>query len=129
MSVVKIAGADARVTETPNAAMTTLASPTQGGTSALSLWRVAMGAGQRGPEHRFDVEQAWHLLDGTVTVTVAAETAELSAGDTVVIRSGIPRQIGTGSGAVFVVSSEAGGSATPMSADGAGEPVSPAWTL
>lgn len=37
--------------------MTTLASPTQGGTTTLSLWRTAMRAGQRGPQHRFDVDK------------------------------------------------------------------------
>jgi len=127
MSVVKIAHSDARVTTTPNASMTTLASPTQGDTSVLSLWRVAMRAGQRGPEHSFDVEQAWHLLDGTASIAAGSETIDLSPGDTVVIPAGLPRRIGTGSGAEFVVSGPAGGSATPISPDGPGESVSPAW--
>jgi quercetin dioxygenase-like cupin family protein len=129
MSAVKIARADARVTETPNATMTTFASPTQGGTSGLSLWRVSMHAGQRGPEHNFDVEQAWHLLEGTATVVAGAETIELSVGDTVVIPSGVPRQIGTGDGAVFVVSGGPDGTATVTSPEGPGEPVSPAWIV
>ena len=100
-AAVKIPRSAARVTDTPNASMTTLASPTQGGTTVLSLWRVTMRAGQRGPEHSFDVEQAWP--------------------------AGLRRQIGTGSGATFVVSGQAGGSATPISPEGPGEPVSPAW--
>ena len=127
MPDIKIARTDTRVTETPNASMTTLASPTQGGTTTVSLWRVSMGAGQRGPRHTFDVEQAWHLLDGTATVVVDDETVDLSVGDTVVLRADVPRQVGTGSGAEFVVTGLAGGLATPTSPDGTGEPVSPAW--
>ena len=35
-----------RRTETPNAVMTTLASPTQGPTGRISLWKIAMRPGQ-----------------------------------------------------------------------------------
>lgn len=129
MSAIKIALADARVTETPNAAMTTLASPTQGGTATLSLWRTVMTAGQCGPTHRFDVEQAWHLLDGTARIVADSEAIDLSAGDTVVIPSGIPRQVRSDSGAVFVVSGAADGRATPLSPDGPQDPVAPAWIV
>jgi quercetin dioxygenase-like cupin family protein len=129
MSVEKIAQSDARVTATPNAVMTTLASPTQGGTKALSLWRVAMTAGQRGPNHSFDVEQAWHLLEGSAELSVDGKAVEVSVGDTVIVPAGVPRQIGTGSGAAFVVCGVADGSATPISADGPGEAVAPAWIV
>lgn len=121
--------ADARVTTTPNAVMTTLASPTQGGSSALSMWRVAMDGGQAGPVHRFDVEQVWHLLDGTATVMIDGEVTNLDAGDTLVLAAGLPRQIRTTSGALFIVSGDAAGKATPVTDDGAAEPVSPAWML
>ncbi|WP_026876101.1 cupin domain-containing protein [Jiangella gansuensis] len=127
MTAARIALSGARLTETPNASMITLASPTQGGTKTLSLWRVTMRPGQRGPQHTFDVEQAWHLLDGTATIAVDAESIDLTSGDTVVLPAGIPRQVGTDSGAVFVVTGLASGSATPISPDGPGEPVSPAW--
>jgi len=43
--------ADQRVVTTPNASMTTLASPTQGPSDDLAMWRVEMHAGQRGPMH------------------------------------------------------------------------------
>ena len=55
--------ADQRRTETPNAVMTTLASPTVGG-AGRSLWRVEMLPGAQGPEHSFDVEQVWTVLEG-----------------------------------------------------------------
>ena len=41
--------ADTRTTVTPNATMTTLASPTLGATSGRSLWQVDMAAGASGP--------------------------------------------------------------------------------
>ncbi|GAA3535689.1 cupin domain-containing protein [Nocardioides daeguensis] len=126
MSAAKTTRAQARVTTTPNATMTTLASPTQGGSELLSLWRVDMAAGQRGPEHSFDVEQAWHLLEGAATLVLDAQPVDLAPGDTVVVPAGTPRQIGTTSGAVFVVTGPAAGLATPLG-DGAGEPVAPAW--
>ncbi|HEY9293772.1 MAG TPA: cupin domain-containing protein [Microlunatus sp.] len=129
MSATKIERSQTRIIETPNASMTTLVSPTQGGTNTLSLWRVTMRAGQRGPLHTFDVEQAWHLLDGRATVTVDSETIDLSAGDTVAIPAGTQRQISSDSGAVFVVSGAAYGLATAFSTDGGGEPVSPAWIV
>ena len=127
MPAVKIARSDSRVTETPNASMTTLASPTQGGTTTLSLWRVTMHRGQCGPRHTFDVEQAWHLLDGTAAIAVDADTFELSRGDTLVVPAGTRRQISTESGAEFVITGLANGMATPISPEGPGEPVSPAW--
>lgn len=125
MSATKIAHEDARHTETPNASMTTLASPTQGGTGSLSLWRTAMGPGQGGPLHTFDVEQIWHVLDGTATIVVDTESVDLSVGDTLVLPAGTPRQVRTDSGVSFVVCGPASGQATP---DG-GEAVSPPWIV
>ena len=66
MSATPIRAAHARRTETPNAFMTTLASPSQGPTEHLSMWLVDMRAGQQGPPHFYDAEQIWHLLEGDV---------------------------------------------------------------
>jgi quercetin dioxygenase-like cupin family protein len=85
--------ADARTTATPNAVMTTLASPSQNGTERLSLWKVEMTAGKRGPLHVFDHEQAWTVLSGEAAVTVDGSATTLSVGDTVVIPAGATRQI------------------------------------
>jgi quercetin dioxygenase-like cupin family protein len=82
-----------RRTETPNAAMTTLASPTQGPTGGLSVWRVEMRAGQQGPLHVFDSEQVWHVLAGQVDVAVGGETSHLSPGDVVIIPAQAERQV------------------------------------
>lgn len=128
MTALKISRADARVTVTPNAAMTTLASPTQGASSRVCLWRVEMAAEARGPRHTIDAEQAWHLLEGSATFTVGGQDVEMAAGDTMVIPEAIERQIATGAGAHFVVSCPAGALATPMG-DGSAEPVAPAWMV
>jgi quercetin dioxygenase-like cupin family protein len=82
-----------RRTETPNAVMTTLASPTQGPTDQLSVWRVEMRSGQRGPRHVFDSEQVWHVLAGELDVTIGDQTARLMAGDAAVLPAKTERQI------------------------------------
>ncbi len=85
--------AQSRRTETPNATMTTLASPSLNGTVELSLWAVAMRAGQRGPSHSFDSEQIWTVLEGELVVEVEGETATLHSGDTVVFPGSVVRQV------------------------------------
>lgn len=69
-----------RRTETPNAVMTSLASPTQGPTEDLSMWKIAMEPGQQGPRHIFDQEQIWHVLNGEVNFAVGEQTIRLQAG-------------------------------------------------
>ena len=49
MSLSIVRGKSMRRSETPNAVMTTLASPTQGGTKTVSAWRIVMQPGQQGP--------------------------------------------------------------------------------
>ncbi len=82
-----------RRTETPNATMTTFASPTLGATDGISMWQVEMTAGARGPEHAFDSEQAWTVIEGELGVTVADEHTMLHPGDTVVLPGGAKRQL------------------------------------
>ena len=82
-----------RRSETPNATMTTFASPTLGATTGLSMWQVEMSAGARGPRHVFDSEQVWTVLEGQLAAVVASEKSELRAGDTVVLPAGAERQL------------------------------------
>jgi quercetin dioxygenase-like cupin family protein len=79
--------------ETPNATMTTLASPTLGATAHLSMWQVEMAAGSCGPSHWFDSEQLWTLVEGDVSATIGGEAVHLTAGDTLVLPAGIERRI------------------------------------
>jgi quercetin dioxygenase-like cupin family protein len=91
--IAVIRAAQTRRTETPNATMTTQASPTLGASSGLSLWRVEMATGARGPRHVFDSEQLLTVLEGEISVDVDGELTDLTAGDTVVLPAGVERQI------------------------------------
>ena len=84
---------EARRTETPNATMTTLASPSLGATDALSLWQVEMEGGARGPVHSFDSEQVWTVTTGEIVIETEGGQVELSPGDTVVLPPGVDRQV------------------------------------
>ncbi|GAA4551950.1 cupin [Pseudonocardia xishanensis] len=102
MTVVR--RAEQRTHETPNAVMTTLASPSLGG-AGQSLWQVRMRAGQVGPEHVMDREQVWTVVEGTMTV----EPFEaLAAGDTVVLPAGVTRRIVAGPAGVTALVTGAG---------------------
>ncbi|GGL28787.1 cupin domain-containing protein [Planomonospora parontospora] len=90
MSVIR--AAEARRSTTPNAVMTTFASPTLGG-AGQALWRVDMAPGREGPLHAFETEQIWTLLEGGATVDLAGEKIDLVAGDTVVMPADLPRQV------------------------------------
>lgn len=83
----------ARRTETPNGVMTTLASPTQGPADQLSIWKIAMQSGRKGPHHIIDREQVWHVLSGEAEFAVGGETHRLGAGDTVILPAGAERQV------------------------------------
>lgn len=103
MAASLVHAAQARRTQTPNAVMTTLASPSQGPTAGLSMWLVEMQAGQQGPLHVFDAEQIWHLLEGEVEVTVDAGQLRLGSGDTVVLPAGSERQVSALADAQLIV--------------------------
>jgi len=103
MAASLVRAAQARRTQTPNALMTTLASPSQGPTAGLAMWLVEMRAGQQGPAHVFDTEQIWHLIAGEAEVTVNARKLVLGPGDTVVLPAGAERQVSARADAQLVV--------------------------
>jgi quercetin dioxygenase-like cupin family protein len=116
---------NSRRTQTPNATMTTLASPTLGPTSGLSMWRVEMTAGAQGPRHVFDSEQLWTVLEGQVSVAVDDRTVELAAGDTIVLPAGAERRIAAASAVRLLVCGHGDAVATVPGED---EPRgTPAW--
>lgn len=98
-----IRAAESRRTETPNATMTTLASPTLGPSTGLSLWQVEMEAGAVGPFHTFDREQLWTVLAGELTIDVDGAPSDLAAGDTIVIPAGLERQVTARTAASLIV--------------------------
>jgi quercetin dioxygenase-like cupin family protein len=87
-----IRNAESRRTETPNAVMTTLASPTQGG-AGQAVWRVDMRPGQSGPLHAIDTEQVWTVLDGGATVELDGEVLTVAPGDTLILPADAPRRV------------------------------------
>ena len=93
MQIVR--AAQRRTITTPNATMTTLASPTLGGAES-SLWLVEMPAGIQGPEHSFAGEVLWSITAGSARVLVDGVEHPLEAGDTIVIPAGELRQFTAG---------------------------------
>ncbi|MFE3178977.1 cupin domain-containing protein [Amycolatopsis sp. NPDC059090] len=83
---------DSRRTETPNAVMTTLASPTQGG-SRQAVWRVEMAPGAVGPVHAFDTEQVWTVLGGGAEIELGGVVEVVQEGETVVMPADAERQV------------------------------------
>jgi quercetin dioxygenase-like cupin family protein len=106
MNVIR--SAETRRTETPNAVMTTLASPTQGN-SGQAVWRVEMAAGHAGPLHGIDAEQVWTVLAGGASIEAGADDVTLESGDTIVLPADVPRRItaNQGEGLVAIVSAAA----------------------
>jgi quercetin dioxygenase-like cupin family protein len=83
----------ARRTENQSAVMTTLASPTQGDASVLSLWQVDMREGQHDPDHTVDSEQIWHVTSGELAIAVEQESVRLTVGDTLVVPETVVRRV------------------------------------
>jgi quercetin dioxygenase-like cupin family protein len=117
--------ADARTTRTPNATMTTLASPTLGATSSRSLWLVEMAAGATGPIHVFDTEQIWTVIDGNVAIEIEGVDHPLDTGDTLVIPAGAERQVHATTACRMLVTGDATATASvPGESESRG---TPAW--
>jgi quercetin dioxygenase-like cupin family protein len=130
-----IRSAESRRTETPNAVMTTLASPTQRA-AAQSVWRVDMKPGHAGPLHGIDVEQVWAVLAGGASIELGPETVRVDQGDTIVIPADSARRVTADpqAGLVAIVAAPAGlrayilaGSAGPRGAVADSDKTVPAW--
>jgi quercetin dioxygenase-like cupin family protein len=102
MTASVLSSAAMRRSETPNAVMTTLASPTQGPTGRLSLWKIAMRPGQRGPLHVFDSEQIWHVVAGEADFEIDGEVHRARAGDAVVLPAGATRVVSSVTATEFI---------------------------
>lgn len=89
MQIVR--AASRRTTTTPNATMTTLASPTLGDAQS-SIWLVEMPPDREGPEHAFAGEILWSITSGSGIVRVGGADQTLAMGDTAVLPAGEMRQ-------------------------------------
>jgi quercetin dioxygenase-like cupin family protein len=92
ISPAVIRSADSRRTTTPNGTATTLASPAQGGTGVV-VWRQDFLPGAAGPEHAYDTEQVWTVLDGRAVVEMDGEACPVGPGDTLVLPAGMLRRV------------------------------------
>ncbi|MEV6562431.1 cupin domain-containing protein [Nocardia sp. NPDC051756] len=102
---------ETRRTETPSGVMTTLVSPTQGG-SSLALWRVEVPADKAGPVHYIDTEQIWTLVAGRATIDLDGTKLTAAEGDTVILPANMLRQVSTGDeGFTAIVTAQAGAKA------------------
>ena len=119
MQIVR--AASQRETKTPNATMTTLASPTLGGAES-SLWLVEMPAGIRGPGHSFAGEVVWSITAGSATVRVGEVDHPLEAGDTVILPAGEMRQFTAGATGFSGVATVRSGEVTRDTGESAGVP-------
>lgn len=127
---------ESRRTETPNAVMTTFASPTQGG-AGLAMWQVDMRSGQSGPPHAFDTEQVWTFLSGAAIVELGDGRLAVGPGDTLVIPADVRRRVLSGQdGMTAIVAAPAGCRAytpdgpiefSPTCAVPDGDKLIPAW--
>ncbi|ONM46852.1 cupin domain-containing protein [Nocardia donostiensis] len=86
---------ETRRTETPGGVMTTLASPTQGG-STLSLWQAEVGPDGSGPLHYIDTEQIWTVTTGRAQIDLDGTALTAEAGDTVILPADVLRRISAG---------------------------------
>jgi quercetin dioxygenase-like cupin family protein len=130
--------ADSRRTQTPNAVMTTLASPSQGG-AAHAVWRVDMRPGQAGPLHAIDTEQVWTVLAGGAAVELGGQVLAVEPGDTLVLPADVPRRLTADPAAGFaaIAVAPAGtrayrlddGTVAPGSAAAEGAKLVPAWVV
>ncbi|WP_026416222.1 cupin domain-containing protein [Actinomadura oligospora] len=84
---------ESRRFQTPNGIMTSLATPTQGGTSKLAVWKVDAVPGVTGPFHVLDDESVWTCLGGAATFTVGDEVVDVAPGDTLLLPGGVERQM------------------------------------
>jgi quercetin dioxygenase-like cupin family protein len=131
-----IRNAESRRTETPNAVMTTLASPTQGG-AGQAVWRVDMRPGQSGPLHAIDTEQVWTVLDGGATVELDGEVVTVAPGDTLILPADAPRRVSADPLAGFAAIAVAPAGTRAYTLDGTkvapgyavpdGDKLAPAW--
>ncbi|MFF5212657.1 cupin domain-containing protein [Streptosporangium sp. NPDC000396] len=117
--------AESRRSETPNAVMTTLASPTLG-SARSSIWRTEVKPDVKGPVHIFDVEQIWTFLEGEATIELDGETSTAGPGDTAVLPAHATRRLTAGpQGYTAIVTAPAGAHAW-IPGD-TGNKVTPPW--
>ncbi|MCE7011412.1 cupin domain-containing protein [Kibdelosporangium philippinense] len=108
---------NARTTESPNAVLNSLATPSLG-SAELTVWRVSMRPGAEGPVHVIDREQVWTTLAGSVEITADGSTKLVQSGQSAILPAGEVRQVRVVDGPVdALVCMSVGGCATAPGSD------------
>jgi quercetin dioxygenase-like cupin family protein len=90
------------------------ASPSRGA-QGLSLWRIALAAGECSPPHTLSQEVVFLALDGSATATIAGNEETLDAGDCLIVPPEAPFTLCAGAdGFGAVCAMRSGGQATIM---------------
>jgi quercetin dioxygenase-like cupin family protein len=89
--MIVIDPSDDRTITTSTAAMSSLATPSQG-SKQVATWKVSLFDGAESPVHVIDRDQIWMPLTGAFEFTVDDETARVSAGQALVVPGGSVRQ-------------------------------------
>jgi quercetin dioxygenase-like cupin family protein len=126
-TITLVHSTDVRESETAATRAHTLASPTVGGSTRTSLWRVKMSAGATGPRHLIDSEQIWTVVSGNAFIQTEAGEMVASAGDTVIMPGGILRTVIAVTDCEFLVCGSPSALAT-IPGSGA-EPVALPWAV
>jgi quercetin dioxygenase-like cupin family protein len=119
-----IRSADAPQFTTGGTTATGYAAPSRGAQS-LSLWRVALAAGESSPPHSLTHEEVFLALEGTAVATIDGGEEPLRADDCLIVPPGAPFILSAGAdGFVAVCAMRAGGQATMMPD---GPTITPPW--
>jgi quercetin dioxygenase-like cupin family protein len=105
--------------------MSTLLSPSLGGSDSMSMWKVNMSANQSGPPHVISSEQIWHVIVGKASIEVAGEVTRVASGDTIVIPPDAVRQVTALAETTFGVYGRADAKASALPADP--NAITPPW--
>jgi mannose-6-phosphate isomerase-like protein (cupin superfamily) len=70
-----------------------LASPSRG-SAETSVWRLTLDPGSSSPEHTLDREEVFVALEGTAQAVIGDRTADVHAGDALIVPPAVPFTIG-----------------------------------
>jgi quercetin dioxygenase-like cupin family protein len=126
-TITLVQSTDVRESETAATRAYTLASPTVGGSTRTSLWRVKMFAGATGPRHLIDSEQIWTVVSGDASIRTETGEIVARAGDTVIMPGGVLRTVIAVTDCEFLVCGSPNALAT-VPGSGA-EPASLPWAV
>jgi mannose-6-phosphate isomerase-like protein (cupin superfamily) len=119
-----IRSADAPTFEQGGTTATGYASPSRGARD-LSLWRVALAAGEASPPHHLSREEVFLALAGSAVAVVGDGEEQLGAGDCLVVPPGVTFTLIAGADGLDAVCAMAAGGQATILPDG--PTITPPW--